>query len=179
MARTGSLVKMARAKGRAGCSSVNLPRKRTAWRSSWINWSATCSAPRFGLRARRVLLAVLLLRAPHVVQRLIQLVESLLQLLLALLTPHLPVLLIAGLLPLAALLAHLPVQTGLAGLPRLPGLALLPLLTLLALLALLPLLVARQLFHLFFQLFGLAAQHFLLPALFEALLLALILLLGE
>jgi len=135
--------------------------------------SASRSAARRG--GRIATLSSLLrsvLRRTHVIHRLIQTVQSLLQLLrirsLRLLTA---VLLLACLAAAGQLLRRL-----LAGLP----LAALPaLLSLLTLLILILLAVAGKLFHLFPQLFRFAAQHFLLPALFKALLLALILILGQ
>jgi hypothetical protein len=90
----------------------------------------------------------------------------------------------AGLLLLlllaAGLLAALAALTALAGGG---GLALLTLLALLALLSLLALLLAGfaagEAFHLALEFLGFAAEHFLLPALLEALLILVLLLAGE
>ena len=134
-------------------------------------------------------------RAAHILDGLLQPVQRLLKLLRgrsaelpALLLPHLSLLLALS----SLLLPHLAALALLAGLPALLALlarllallALLPLLT--GLLALLPLLAAaqlaavlRRLLQLLPQLFRLAAQQLLLPALLRRLLLPLPLLLGQ
>ena len=136
--------------------------------ASFLQTISCAPLPRGSLLGTAVLLA---LGALHVLGGFLQTIESLLQLRRSDGANAAGAARLSGLL--AGLLSLLSLLTGLALLTRLA------LLSLLALLPLLPWLLLRrvatlQLLHLLLELFGLAPQHFLLPALLERLLLILL-----